>query len=291
MAERPWPLVLGSPNLAAYLGPLSYCGAIVGPVANRIANARAVIDGQVHRFDPNESGCTTLHGGSTGLSGLLWIVEGVRPQYACLSVALPDGQGGFPGNRKIRVEYCITGSSTLSLVMSATTDAPTIINLAHHGYWNLDGTENTKDHVLTIQAGYYTPVDPALIPTGEILPVSETPFDFRKGAKFPSSVPIDHNFCLRDSRAATLAFAAELRSKRGPRLRIETTEPGLQVYDCASMSSFPFHGHGGKSYGRYAGLVIEPQAWPDAPNHAHFPSTYLDVGQTYRQESNFILLD
>lgn len=289
LAGTPWPLVLGSETPADYLDPMKFYGAIVGPVANRIAGASLEIGGKTHRLEANEGGRNTLHGGDSGTWAAIWKVAAQGPAHVVLSLDLADGHGSFPGNRRILAEYRILPPATLSLVILATTDAPTPINLAHHAYWNMDGTTDLSGHRLTIAAGHYTPVDSASIPTGEVRDVTGTGFDFRAGAALPATQDVDHNFCLADARRDRPEFAAELRGRHGPVLRIETTEPGLQIYDAARMNTAPHIGLMGQPYGGHGGLAIEPQGWPDAPHHPNFPSILLEPGQTYRQETRFIL--
>lgn len=279
LAGTPWSLTLGSASLGAYDGPMGYFGAVVGPVANRIAGAAAELDGRRLRFVANE-GTTLLHGGTSGTQAQDWRIAEAGPDRAVLALDLPDGLGGFPGNRRLRAEWRVAAPAVLELALSATTDAPTLMNLANHSYWNLDGRDSVLGHRLRVAADAMLPVDAAMIPTGAVQPVAG-PFDLRAGRVLDGSEGFDHNFCC--AGGATPAFAAELAGRSGVRLVLETTAPGLQVYDGRKLATAPWPGHAGQPYGPHGGIALEPQLWPDAPHHAGFPSIRLDPGAVWRQ--------
>lgn len=285
LAGTPWPLTLGATSVAAYEGPFAYFGAIVGPVANRIAGAAAEIDGRKHQFAANEAGKTTLHGGPSGTHAQVWTIEAVSASAVTLGLHLPDGLGGFPGNRQLRADFQITAPATLSLTMSATTDAPTLVNLANHSYWNLDGGADTSGHRLTVAADTYLPVDSDLIPLAPRA-VGGTDFDFRAGRRLDPARPLDHNFCL-SAASRTLTEVAMLSGSQGVCLRLETTAPGLQVYDGRGLQTRPFPGLTGQPYGPNAGVALEAQHWPDAPGRPDFPSIALSAGENYREITAF----
>ncbi len=282
LAGVPYGLTLGSPGLAAYLGPMAYFGAVVGPVANRIAGASAVLDGQRHHFNANE-GATCLHSGWSGTQALIWEPTDLTATSATLRLSLPDGLGGFPGRRIIFATYSIERDSTLQLSLTATTDRPTWINLANHSYWNLDGTEGTDGHSLRIDAESYLDVDGAKIPTTAVS-VAGTRFDFRSPRPVVTDARggYDHNFCLSDS-VRDLRDVAVLRGGSGLQMTLATTETGLQVYDGEGLDTAPYAGHQGFAYGPLSGIALEPQGWPDAPNRPDFPDIRLDPGDTYKQ--------
>lgn len=275
-------LVLGAPELGPYLGPMRYFGAIVGPVANRIAGGTAELDGQRHVFEKNEAGRTTLHGGHLGTDARLWVLEDHDEASCLLSLALKDGEGGFPGNRDLRADYRLGDDGALTLTLSATTDAPTWINLANHAYWCLTGRDGLEDHDMTIAASSYLEVDAQLIPTGAPVPVAGTRHDFRtpRPVRRAGEAMIDHNFCLDPGAAPSLALQGD-----GLRLEITTDAPGVQVFDATGLHPGP--GHDGRSYGPHAGLAIEPQFWPDTPNHPEYPSIRVIPGETWQQVSRF----
>ena len=268
-------LTLRSDDPADYLGPMLYFGGIVGPVANRLRGAQARIGSFVHNFEPNQSGRHILHSASAGTHLKIWEVTGLTPSTASLALSLPDGEGGFPGNRRLTARFALAAPATLRLDLAMTTDAPTIANVVNHSYWNLDGTPSWAGHSLRIVADAILPVDADTIPTGEILPVAGTPHDFRQSRIIAPGIPgtpaLDHNFCLSDS-PRPLRDVLTLTGASGLSMTIATTEPGVQVYD---------GGHTRRpGRGLHEGLAIEPQHWPDAPANPHFPPITLLPGQT-----------
>lgn len=251
-------LVVGSTTEDEAREGNKYNGAVVGPVANRIAGGHASINGRDCAFERNENGITALHSGSDGVHAQNWSVLERTASSLILSLKLADNTGGFPANRTLVAEYSVKGDA-LYVTFRATTDAPTWMNLALHPYWSLGvGRAGLK---LQIAADRYTPVDADKIPTGEIAPVDGTIFDLREMAG-PSS-EIDHNFALNSPGHVMLASETL-------RLDIETDAPGLQVYS-----------------GKDIGIAIEPQHFPDAMHHAEFPSIELHPGQTYKQHSTY----
>ena len=273
------PLVLGAEDLAAYLGPMTWFGAIVGRFANRIAGGRLTIDGRIHALDRNEAGATCLHGGAEGAGRRVWRIEDLTGSRVVLGLTDPDGHMGFPGTVEIRTVIDLPGEGALSFDITATTDAPTAVSLAHHGYFNLDDSSDILGHKLWIDAEHFTPVDRSLIPTG-VSPVGGTPFDFRSERPVAPG-GFDHNFCLSDA-AQPLREVARLTGTTGVSMAIETTAPGLQVYDGGHISDLP--GLGGRLHGPHAGIALETQVWPDAPNQTGFPEWRLDPGETYRHQ-------
>jgi aldose 1-epimerase len=284
LAGVPYPLTLGCDELAAYEGPMRHFGAVVGPVANRIANAQAEIDGVVRHFPANEHGQTTLHGGSVGLHRRIWEIVKQNETLLKLRIDLEDGLDGFPGNRTIDVQYEITGAGQLTMTAAAKTDAATPINLANHSYWNLNGTTGTAGHHLQIAADQYLPTDSLQIPTGEARNVAGTVFDFRTGRGIGSdqSDRFDHTFCL-SREIVPLRRVATLSGNSGLSLDLETTERGLQVYDAVGVNTAPYKGHSGFIYEQFSGIAMESQGWPDAPNQLDFPQITLLPGHEYRQ--------
>lgn len=278
-------LVLGASDFAAYLGPMRYFGAIVGPVANRIAGGRMIVDGQTCLLDKNEAGRTTLHGGRHGFSERNWTILDVGMADVTLGLRHAHGVGGFPGNIDLRVRYSLESDGALTIEIEGEADRPTVLAPAFHGYWTLDGRTDLSAHTLTVDANEYTPVDEAQIPMGGPVPVEGTSFDYRF-ARVPDPA-LDHNFCLSRSRDG-MRDACAIEGG-GLRLSVETTEVGLQVYSGGGLDTAPFVGLHGAPYGSNAGLAIEPQYWPDSPNRPDFPSPALMPGQRYRQVSRFTL--
>jgi aldose 1-epimerase len=271
-------LTLSGDTVADYDGRLLYFGALVGPVVNRIGGARAEIAGVEHRFPANQGGKHILHSGAFGTHHKVWQVVDHSARHVSLALTLPDGEGGFPGNRQITARFLLTGPRTLRMEVTGTTDKPTIMNFANHSYWNLDGAETWAGHSLKIAADGYTPVDDDVIPTGEVRPVSGTPFDFRTArvvAPGDGNTPaLDHNFCLA-AAPADLRDVLWLTGASGVSLTVATTEPGVQVYDGGHTRA--------PGPGLHQGLAIETQRWPDAPNHPDFPSIALGYGEVCRQ--------
>lgn len=272
-------LTVGSPSLAAYEGDMRYCGTVVGPVANRIGGAAARIGARLHRFDANENG-NTLHGGRRGTQSRVWTLAGHGPAHAELHLHLPDGDGGFPGNRRLSARYDVDDAA-LTLTLAAETDAATLMNPANHSYWRLADEPDFCGHRLRIAADRCTPAGPDGLPTGRIAPVAGTRQDFR-AERVLTTAPIDLNFCLSDG-PRPLRPVAWLTAPSGLQLELATTAPGLQVFD-GHILDMPDHpGNDGGAYGAHAGLALEPQSWPDAPNHAGFPQIELGPGQTWQQ--------
>ncbi|WP_220748450.1 MULTISPECIES: aldose epimerase family protein [Jannaschia] len=280
------PLVLGLEQLEGYAaGHASYMGAMVGRCANRMAQGRFTLDGQVHQLDRNFLDKHHLHGGSAGIGKRVWRVVEQGDDEIAFQIDLADGEMGYPGAMHLEARFRCGPEATLRIDYHARADAATLCNIAHHSYWCLDDSGSVADHILTVAADRYTPVDAELIPVG-VAPVDGTAFDFRGGQALPGDGLLDHNLCLSDGREA-LRQVGVLRSRvSGVAMAICTTEPGLQVYDGAKLSP-PVPGLDGRRYGAHAGVALEPQVWPDAPNHDDFPEATLRPGETYHQITTF----
>ncbi len=288
---QPRRVVLGLETMADYLAHSPNFGAVCGRVANRIGWARFQLDGREYRLDAN-LGVHTLHGGRDGFSRRLWRIERVLEGSVTLGLVSEDGEMGFPGTLRAFATYALEPPAALRVTLEATTDAPTVVNLAPHPYFVLDDSPDVLDHCLTVNAAHYLPTDADLVPTGEIRPVEGTRFDFRAGRRLgeADAERQGHDVTLVVRRAgATTAPqpVARLESASGDlSLTVLTTEPAIQLYDASSLS-LPVAGLGGRRYGPRAGLAIEPQGFPDAPNHLHFPSIVLRPGERRRQETVF----
>lgn len=264
-------LTLASDRIEDYLGDLRHHGSLVAPVANRFTDAQAPIAGVMHHFDKNQDGKLTLHSGPTASHLAAWDIVEHGADRVVLRIALEDGRGGFPGNRVVTAEYVVSGVG-LRLTISATTDKTTLFNAVNHSYWNLDGTETYAGHRLKVAAESYLPTNEDVAPTGEIRPVAGTEMDFRREREIrPNAPDFDHNFCLSMGQVE-LRDVLWLTGTSGLTMTVATTEPGIQVYDA----------RGARRPGRslYEGLAIEAQNWPDAPNHAGFPSIELAPDET-----------
>ncbi len=268
-------LTLGSDTLSDYETSMGYHGALVGPIANRISNGRVRLDGMMYELERND-GLGHLHSGSDGTHRQIWAVSQQSESSVTLTLDLADGVNGLPGRRQITATFTVTAPACLTLDITGTTDTKTLMNFANHSYWNLDGSETWAGHTLQITADHYLPTDEASAPTGEMCDVNGTDMDFQTARVFEKNAPaLDHNFCL--SNAAKLQDALTLTGKSGVAMTVATTAPGIQVYD----------GRGANRPGKatYEGLAIEPQHWPDAPNHRGFPSITVTPDAPYHQTS------
>ncbi len=284
------PLVLGGAGPAAYGGVLDMFGAVMGPVANRIRGAAFEIDGTRHGIEANQDGRHALHCGAAGLHLLTWDIASVSEEAVTFTADLADGAGGLPGRRRIAVRYALDGA-TLRLEMTAETDRASPINLAHHPFWTMQAPDSWSGERLWVGAERYLPVDGDVIPTGEIAPVADTAFDFRRPVRLdPAGLPpIDHNFCLASGPRALTAVCRLDSPRTGLALEIATTAPGLQVFDMRPLSVEGEQTLHGRPYPPMAGLAIEPQMWPDAPGRPDWPDIVLRPGKTFRQVTEYRL--
>lgn len=290
---RPRRVVLGLAALADLLAHSPNFGAICGRVANRIGGARLRLDGRCFPLTPNFRGRHTLHGGAAGFSRRPWRIGRLTRRSVTLALTSPAGEEGFPGTLEARCTWRVEPPGTLRVLLRACTDAPTVVNLAPHPYFALDDEPTIDRHRLAVAADFYTPTDADGVPTGEIRAVAGTPYDFRTprslGGPAAPAAGYDVNLVLRRAGAPPgLLPVATLEASAGDlTLTVLTTEPGLQVYTAPGLA-IPVPGLGGRILGPRAGVALEPQRFPDAPNHAHFPSVLLRPGQVSRQESAFV---
>lgn len=296
-------IVLGYPTAAEYLARPQYFGATVGRYANRIAKGRFTLDGREYVLETND-GPNHLHGGTRGLDKVVWTLEsfaGGSPARAVFTTTSPDGAGGYPGKLDVRASFSLGDDNTLSIVYKAKTDKPTIVNITNHSYFNLageDGNSDIMEHRLTIDADRYTPVDSTLIPTGELRPVAGTPFDFRKQRAIGLQVRdgrdqqirygrgYDHNFVINGSDGSLRRAVVVEDPESGRVMELWTTAPGVQFYSGNFLDATTV-GKSGRVYRQGDALCLEPQVFPDAPNHADFPSARLDPGETYENRMEF----
>ena len=283
---------LGFDNLEGYLGTHPYFGAIIGRYGNRIAKARFTLDGVEYRLAANNNG-NTLHGGIKGFDKVVWTAEPVKTAHGTgvkLTYLSKDMEEGYPGNLSVTVVYTLTDSNELEIRYDATTDKKTVLNLTNHAYWNLkgEGRGDILGHVLRLEADRITAVDSPvnLIPTGEIVPVAGTPFDFTSPHTIGERIArveggYDHNFVLK-SGGGSLALAARVEEpESGRAMEIWTDQPAIQLYT-GNFLDGTVAGKGGKAYQKHFAFCLETQHFPDSPNHPNFPTTVLEPGQTYR---------
>jgi aldose 1-epimerase len=288
---------LGFDTLEGYLGTHPYFGAIIGRYGNRIAKARFTLDGVEYRLAANNNG-NTLHGGIKGFDKVVWTAEPVNTAHGTgvkLTYLSKDMEEGFPGNLSVTVVYTLTDSNELEIRYDATTDKKTVLNLTNHAYWNLkgEGRGDILGHVLQIEADRFTAVDSPvnLIPTGEILAVAGTPFDFTSPRAIGERIAqveggYDHDFVLRRG-GGTLILAARVEEpESGRAMEVWTDQPGIQLYT-GNFLDGTVVGKGGKAYQKHFAFCLETQHFPDSPNHPNFPSTVLRPGEVYRTVSAY----
>lgn len=278
-------------NIEQYKGfSRNPCGSALGRFANRIANASFTLDGVTYELTKN-NGQHILHAGKEGFGNIVWDVEDVKPDMLVLSCLSEDGTDGFPGNVKTFLTFSVTEDNGIKISYEATTDKPTVVNMSHHAYFNLDGftDSNILDFILTINADSITEADRTNIPTGKLLNVEGTPYDFRQGVRLgdrqiasPAGRPApgtpmpdvpdgmvrsyDINFVLNHSETGKVEKIASLYSpKSGRFMEVFNNHPGMQLFT-----------------GNRAAVAMESQMFPDSPNHPEFPSTVLRPGETYR---------
>lgn len=315
-------VVLGHAELGGYERNAPYFGAVVGRCANRIGGARFTLDGEERRLAANE-GRHHLHGGPGGFHVRAWRARATSSgdgAEVVLARTSPDGEEGYPGTAEVEARIGWSARHRLSVDLRARADAPTLMNLAHHGYWNLagEGSGSVDEHVLAVAADAYLPVGTTMIPTGELASVAGTPFDLRSGRRIGDVVRaghrqvriangIDHTLVLRDDARTggdrtytepgdthprdadrrSVGVAAWLTDPgSGRRLRLLTDQPGLQVYTGNALDGRVV-GRSGGAYRQGDGVALEAQRFPDAPHHPHFPSVVLRPGRAYRSTTVF----
>ena len=294
-------IVLGYNESASYPEGNPYFGAAIGRYGNRIAKGKFALDGKEYQLATN-NGSNHLHGGKVGFNNVFWDITNYKDQgenqFVEFRYISKDGEEGYPGTLKVNMKYTLTESNELIIEYEAETDKPTIVNLTHHSFFNLkDGGKSNiiMGHQLKINANAFTPVDSTLIPTGEIRTVENTPFDFRKMKSIGRDIQTentqlkygkgyDHNFVLKESQDSLKLAAIVFEPKTGRKMEIFTTEPGLQFYSGNFLDASDI-GHDSTAYQFRTAICLEPQHFPDSPNHNNFPSTVLRPGEVYKQKS------
>ena len=297
-------VALGFDNLPDYVAKSPYFGCITGRYANRIALGTFTLDGVTYHL-PINNPPNSLHGGTVGFDKHIWATTPFRhgdEVGLVMRFTSPNGDQGYPGTLTATVTYTLTRNNGIRMDYRATTDAPTIVNLTNHTYWNLagEGTSDIYDHRLFLNADHYTPVDPTLIPTGAIDPVAGTPLDFTHptaiGARIRDGFPqlvigrgYDHNWVLNRPDSTSMVLAARVVEPRSGRvLTILTDQPGIQFYS-GNFLDGTLVGTSHHMYRQGDGFALETQHYPDSPNHPNFPSTVLRPGQVYHTSTIFQL--
>ena len=288
-------VVLGYNNIDSYINNKGerFLGAVVGPYANRIAAGTYTIGEETYHFPQNNHG-QTLHGGDRGLDMVVWDVEDVNDSTLVLSYVHADGQEGMPGNLKVVMTYALTSDNEFKVDYVAQTDKPTHVNISHHSFFNLKGEGNgtINDHILYINGSKTTPVDEVLIPTGEIVDVTGTPFDFRQpkeigrdleaeDVQLTNGAGYDHNWVLDRVTEDGMELAASVHEPASGRfMEVYTDQPAIQFYG-GNFFDGTTDGKYGKALRYRESIALETQKYPDTPNHENFPTTLLNPGETY----------
>ena len=290
-------VVLGYENLDKYIEATPYFGALIGRYGNRIAKGKFTLDGKEYTLATNNDE-NHLHGGDVGFDKVLWDAKAKETENGPsleLTYVSKNGEEGYPGNLTCKVIYTLTNDNELKIKYEATTDAPTVVNLTHHSYFNLAGYNSGTilDQELMIDADRYTPVDDGLIPTGELAPVEGTPMDFRKPTAIGARIAqltgdpggYDHNWVLNNSDGTYAKVVSLYDPESGRLMEVFTSEPGLQFYS----GNFLDGSNKGKgtTYNKHNGLCLETQHFPDSPNQPKFPSTVLKPGETYTSRTAY----
>ena len=292
-------VTLGYDDLAAYVVRPNYYGVTVGRYANRIAGGKFTLDGKSYQLPLNDK-TNSLHGGGQGFDKKVWrilsVTDGPKASVA-MALTSPDGDSGYPGKLEVKVTYSLDDAGALTIAFDAATDKPTVVNMTNHALFNLAGTGSptgAMGHLLTVPARAYTPVNAALIPTGELRAVEGSVFDFRRarvigeGLRDGGELQIrfglgyDHNFALDKGQTAAPQLAARLEDPVSGRvLEVLSTEPGIQFYT-GNFLDGTNAGKSGQLYRMGDGIALEPQKFPDAPNQPGFVSARVDPGKPYR---------
>lgn len=296
-------VVLGFDNVQGYQSGTAFFGATIGRFGNRLAGGAFELDGQRYQVPLND-GPNALHGGAQGFDKRVWKAKSVKSKDSVgvtLVYLSKDGEMGFPGNLTTEVTYSLNDKNELHIDYKASTDKATVLNLTNHSYFNLAGAGNGEvlKQLATLYASHYTPVNSTLIPTGELAPVAGTPMDFLKPTAIGEHIKDDHaqlkfaepkqggfdfNWVL-DTQGDVSKLAADVRDpESGRRLRLYTSEPGVQFYTSNFLDG-TVKGKAGKTYNHWGAFTLETQHFPDAPNQRGFASTRLDPGQSYTQKT------
>ncbi len=292
-------VVLGFDNVADYMEIPSDFGASIGRFANRIAQGRFTLDGTVYELPKNNFG-HCLHGGPNGWQYKIYEVENVTDNSITLVMHSPDGDESFPGKVTAKVTYTVNADNALEIAYEATTDQPTVINMTNHSYFNLSGNPGNTilDHILHINAECFTPVGRTLIPTGEMIPVADTPMDFSVPKAIGADIDnieyvqirfgngYDHNWVLESKGNMEIVAASLYSPESGIKMEVFTDEPGIQVYS-GNFLNGTVTGKHGITYQQRAAVCLETQHYPDSPNRPEWPTVVLRPGEEYSSHCTY----
>jgi len=290
-------VVLGNKTLDGYESAPAYFGAIVGRYGNRIRNGQFEINRHTYTLATN-NGPNHLHGGLQGFDKMVWQAEtSASTPSVRLTHISPNGHEGYPGTLTAHVTYTLTTDNTFKIQYHATTDHPTVVNLTNHSYFNLAGSGAIVDHILTLKASHFTPVDDTLIPTGEIRSVKNTPMNFTKPKRIGDHIDAndeqirygggyDHNYVIDHYDQSLQEIATVHDPKSGRTMTVSTTEPGVQFYT-GNFLNGSITGKYGHVYGKRSGFCLETQHFPNSPNQSNFPSTLLTPDKIYQSETTY----
>ena len=280
------PVVLGFAALEGYLENNRFLGVVVGRHASRIDRGRLPLGDSVHQLSLNAAG-VHLHGGATGFSRKIWDILAEDEASVTLGLVSPDGDDGYPGRLDVRLTYTLAEPATLTVSITATTDAPTMVSLAQHSYFALLPGQSIRGHGLEVAASRIVAFGRDMLPTGELPDVAGTAYDFRTLRPLGTVGAIDYDCCFVLDQPEAGRVAARLQAPDGSlALEVLTTEPCLVLYDGAGLAA-DWPGTDGAPHFAHAGLCLEPMRYPDNPNQPAFPSARLDPGATYRQETAY----
>lgn len=290
-------VIFGYDSLPGYLQKNNpYFGTLVGRYANRIANAKFLLNGKEYTLAANDHG-NSLHGGNKGYDKVWWNIEKQSDNSLLLTYVSKDGEEGYPGNLNVQVVYTLSADNSLKIDYTATTDKPTPVNLTNHSYFNLSAgsSQTIEDHELWLKANKYTPVNDLLIPTGEIADVKNTPMDFTMAKKIGKDLEnvkggYDHNWVLNKNENELEKVASVYEPNSGRLMEVFTTEPGLQFYSGNFLDGTLKNTNNGQKYIHHGALCLEAQHYPDSPNQSTFPNTILKPGETYKQTTTYKFL-
>jgi len=287
-------VVAGFDNLQDYENSDFYFGASIGRYANRIANGKFRLNGKIHHLEKNEKR-TQLHGGSDGFHRKLWdakLIKGPENKVLKLHYLSPDGEGGFPGNLKATISFTVWDDNRFDIDYEAETDEATHVNFSNHSYFNLSGfAKDAGSHQLALDAFGYLELNSYQLPTGKMIETPRTAFDFHKLSllserEIPNKLPLDHCFVIDKTDSSKDPDAILYHPDTGIKLKIFTTQPGIQVYSSNFLNG-SMTGHQGVSYQKHSAICLETQHFPDSPNQPDFPSTLLNPGEKYHHKTKY----